>query len=220
MAIGRQPSPICQAASDSGGIASGKCLVSTVPRPTHTAPNSAHATPGSFSTLASMPLPPISTAMPARETVSATARNGDRRSPRIGHARNATQTGIEMPSTAASLAFSHSNASPMNATQPPIVSIDTSNNRSHIGRGTLNFCRRANATSASAAAPAMPHRPREDNGGHSVSKCFMIGKLRPHPTDVTASRMSPSGDSRSARLIGGIGSLDLEPEVEVHVFSL
>ena len=85
----------------------------------------------------------------------------------------------------------------MNATQPPIVSIETSSNRSHIGRGTSNFCRRASANNANAAAPAMPHRPREDNGGHSVSKCFMIGKLRPHPTDVTASRMSPSGDSRS-----------------------
>ena len=154
--------------------------------------------PGNFSTLASMPLPPISTAMPASATVSATARSGDSRSPRIGHARNATQTGIDMPSTAASLALSHNSASPMNATQPPIVSIETSSSRSHIGRGTLSFCCRASANSANAAAPTMPHRPREDNGGHSVSRCFMIGKLRPHPTDVMASRMSPSGDSRPA----------------------
>lgn len=69
--------PICQAASDSGGIASGKCLVSTVPRATHTAPASAQAMPGNFSTLASMPLPPISMAMPASETANAMARSGD-----------------------------------------------------------------------------------------------------------------------------------------------
>src|SRR6185503_6944666 len=68
----------------------------------HGAEASAHAMPGNFSTLASIPLPPIRTAMPASATVSATARSGDSRSPRIGHARNATQTGIEMPSTAAS----------------------------------------------------------------------------------------------------------------------
>jgi ABC-type multidrug transport system ATPase subunit len=103
------------------------------------------------------------------------------------------------------------------ATQPPIVSIETSSNRSHIGRGTLNFCRRQSANSASATAPTMPHRPREDNGGHSDSKCFMIGKLRPHPTDVTASRTSPSGDSRPARSIGDMAGLD--PEPEVHLFS-
>jgi hypothetical protein len=30
---GRQPIPICQAASGSGGTASGKCFVSTVPSP-------------------------------------------------------------------------------------------------------------------------------------------------------------------------------------------
>src|SRR5207253_9616136 len=96
-------------------------------------------------------------------------------------------------------------------------SIETSSNRSHIGRGTLNFCRRESANSASAAAPAMPHRPREDKGGHSVSKCFMIGKLRPHPTDVMASRTSPSGDSRPARLIGGLAGL--YPDLEVHLFS-
>jgi hypothetical protein len=89
--------------------------------------------------------------------------------------------------------------------------------RSHIGRGTRNFCRRASANSANAAAPAMPLRPREDNGGHSVSKFFTIGKLRPHPTDVMASRTSPSGDSRPARLIGGMICLD--PEPEVHLFS-
>jgi hypothetical protein len=106
----------------------------------------------------------------------------------------------------------------MNATQPPIVSIETSNSRSHIGRGTLNFCRLASATSANAAAPAMPQRPREDNGGHSVSKCFMIGKLRPHPTDATASTTSPSGDSRPARLIEGMTDLDPEPEVHLFLF--
>ena len=153
--------------------------------------------PGNFPMLASKPLPPISTAMPAKATVSETPRSGDSRSPRIGHARNATQTGIEIPSTAASLALSHNSASPMKATQPPIVSIETSSSRSHIARGTLSLSCRASANNASAAAPTMPHRPREDSGGHSVSRCFMIGKLRPHPIDVIASRASPSGDNRA-----------------------
>ena len=86
IAIGRQPRPICQAASDNGGIASGKCLVSTVPSATQTAPASAQRIPGSFSTLASTPLPPISTTMPASATISEIARSGDSRSPRTGQA--------------------------------------------------------------------------------------------------------------------------------------
>ena len=85
--------------------------------------------PGSFPMLASTPLPPISTVMPASAVINEIARSSDSRSPRIGHARNATQTGIDIPSTAASLAPSHSSASPMNATQPPIVSIETSSRR-------------------------------------------------------------------------------------------
>ena len=92
---------------------------------------------------------------------------------------------------------------------PPIDSMETISNLSRTARGRLNFCRRASANSANAAAPS--HRPREDNGGHSVSKCFMIGKLRPHPTDVMASRTNPSGDSRHARSIGGKAGLDPEP---------
>jgi hypothetical protein len=63
----------------------------------------------------------------------------------------------------------------------------------------------------------MPHTPREDNGGHSDNKCFMIGKLRPHPTDVTASRTRPSGDSRPARLIEGMADLDPEPEMNLFL---
>ena len=85
-----------------------------------------------------------------------------------------------MPSTAASLALSHNSASPMKATQPPIVSIETSSSRSHIGRGTLSFCR-ASANSASAAAPAMPHRPREDNGGHSRQQMLHDRKVEAPP---------------------------------------
>ena len=108
-----------------------------------------------------------------------------------------TQTGIDIPSTAASLALSHSSASPMKATQPPIVSIETSSRRSHIRRGTPSLSRRASAIRANAAAPTMPHSPRDDSGGHSVSRCFMIGKLRPHPTDAMASKTSPSGDIRA-----------------------
>ena len=143
-----------------------------------------------------MPLPPIRKAIPASATVSETARNADSRSPRIGHARNATHTGIDIPSTAASLALSHSNASPMNAVQPPIASVETISNLSHTARGTVRFCRRASANNASVPAPTMPHRPREDSGGHSVSRCFMIGKLKPHPTDAMTRRASPSGDNR------------------------
>ena len=74
----------------------------------------------------------------------------------------------------------------MKATQPPIVSSDTSSSRDHIGRGTARLCRRASANSASAAAPTRPLNPRDDSGGHSVSRFFMIGKLRPQPTEVTA----------------------------------
>ena len=147
--------------------------------------------------LASTPLPPISTAMPASAIINEIARSSDSRSPRIGHARNATQTGIEIPSTAASLAPSHSSASPMNATQPPIVSIETSNSRSHIRGGTPSLSRRASAIRASAAAPTMPHSPRDDSGGHSVSRCFMIGKLSPQPTDATVRKTRPSGDIRA-----------------------
>ena len=124
--------------------------------------------------------------MPISETVKASARTSESRSPRIGHARNATQTGIDMPSTAASLALSHSNANPMKAVQPPIASVETSNRRSHIGRGTPSFCCRASAINASAAAPTRPQRPRDDSGGHSVRRCFMIGKLSPQPTDAIA----------------------------------
>ena len=188
--------PICQAASDKGGTASGKCLVSTVPSATLTAPASTHRNPGSFSRLASRPLPPISTAMPASAIIIETARVSDRRSPRIGQASSATQSGVEMASTAASLALSHNSASPMKATQPPIVSSDTSTSGDHIGRGTASDCRRASAISASAAAPARPLSPRDDSGGHSLSRFFMIGKFSPQPTEVTARKVRPSGDIR------------------------
>ena len=82
----------------------------------------------------------------------------------------------------------------MKATQPPIVSSDTSKSRDHIGRGTPRLCRRASANSASAAAPTRPLNPRDDSGGHSLSRFFMIGKLRPQPTEVTARNARPSGD--------------------------
>jgi hypothetical protein len=66
----------------------------------------------------------------------------------------------------------------------------------------------------------MPHKPREDSGGHSVSRCFMIGKLRPHPTDVTASSASPSGDNRAnpAGVIGGMTGLNPGPEAHLFLF--
>jgi hypothetical protein len=62
-----------------------------------------------------------------------------------------------------------------------------------MDESTVRFCRRASANKASVPAPTMP---REDSGGHSVSRCFMIGKLRPHPTDAMTRRASPSGDNR------------------------
>ena len=136
MAIGRQPRPICHVANDIGGIANGKCLVSTVPSPTHTAPAKAQRYPGTLPRLASNPLPAISTLMPASAIESAMARIMETRSPRIGHANSATHTGMEMPSTAASLAGSQSSANPMNATQLPMVRSDTTPRRSHIARGT------------------------------------------------------------------------------------
>ena len=102
--------------------------------------------------------------MPASATSSATARASDSRSPRIGQARNATQTGIEIPMTAASLALSHNSASPMKATQLPIVSNDTSTSRSRMPVGTSRRCRRASAISGQrrragdAAEPARGER--------------------------------------------------------------
>jgi hypothetical protein len=90
----------------------------------------------------------------------------------------------------------------MKATQLPIVSHDTSTSRGRMSGGTSRRCRLASAISASAAAPAMPQSPRDDSGGHSVSRCFMIGKLRPQPTEVTASKPRPSGDIRARRGFG------------------
>ena len=104
-----------------------------------------------------------------------------------------------MPITAASLALSHSSASPKNAIQPPRLSSDTSSSRPRIGRGTVSFCPFATAISASNTAPTTPHNPRDDSGGHSISRFFMIGKLRPQPTDVTARNTRPSGDIRALR---------------------
>ena len=43
---------------------------------------------------------------------------------------------------------------------------------------------------------------RDDSGGHSVSRCFMIGKLRPQPTEVTARKARPRGDIRAWRALG------------------
>ncbi len=108
----------------------------------------------------------------------------------------------------------------MNATQPPIVSIETRSKRSHIGRGTLNFCLRASANSASAAAPTMPHRPREDNGGHSVSRCFMIGKLRPHPDRRDGEQDKPERRHTVApRYCGGGHGGPRSGTGESHLFS-
>ena len=130
--------PICQAASEVGGICSGKCLVSTVPSPTQIAPASAMARPGSLPMPASMLLPPIRMKMPPSATISATARAGDSRSPRTGQASSATHTGTEIASTAASRASSHTSASPMKATHALIVSRDASTSRSHTLRGNAS----------------------------------------------------------------------------------
>ncbi len=185
-----------------------KYLVSTVPSPTQIAPASANRMPGSLPTLASMPPPPISAAIPASATASASARGIDTRSPSTGQATSATHTGIDIPSTAASLARSQISARPMEATQPPIDSVDTRASRNHVPSGTRKVCPRAIATRPSAIAPATPHSPRDDSGGHSVSRNFMIGKLRPQPVDATTRNARPSGDC-GARPATGTAVMDL-----------
>ncbi|MGY4216712.1 hypothetical protein ACVMFB_003211 [Bradyrhizobium sp. USDA 4522] len=208
IAIGTQPIASCQAASDSGGIASLNDLVITVPSPTQSAPASANRIPGSLPRLVSMPPPPISAAIPASATASASARGSDTRSPSTGQATSATHTGIDIPSTAASLARSQISARPMDATQPPIDSVDTKASRNHMPSGTRSVCPRISATRPSATAPTTPHSPRADSGGHSVSRNFMIGKLSPQPIEATTRNARPSGDS-GARPATGTAVMDL-----------
>ncbi len=92
--IGKQPIPICQAAAVSGGRLSGSFFASTVPTAKPIAPASAMMIPGSFSTLAAKPLPPMMAASPANAMTSEITRNRFGRSPRIGQARIEAQTGM------------------------------------------------------------------------------------------------------------------------------
>ena len=131
-------------------------------------------------------------------------------SPRTGHASNATHTGIEMLMTAASRASSHSNANPRKAIHPLIVSSDTSTSRSRMSGGTRTPCPRTMAISANAAAPTNPHNPREESGGHSLKRCFMIGKFSPHPIEATARKRRPSGEIRARPVVETAGMDALE----------
>jgi len=93
-ATGRQPIPICQAAAESGGKASGNFLARTVPTAKPTAPPSAITIPGILALLAAKPLPPMMAASPANAITSEITRNRFGRSPRIGQARIEAQTGM------------------------------------------------------------------------------------------------------------------------------
>jgi hypothetical protein len=92
-ATGRLPSPICQAAAENGGRLSGYFLVSTVPMAKPMEPPSAISMPGSFSTLAAKPLPPMMAARPANAITSEITRNRFGRSPSTGQARIEAQIG-------------------------------------------------------------------------------------------------------------------------------
>ena len=98
-----------------------------------------------------------------------------------------------MAITAASLAGSHNSASPIKAIQPATFSIDTSTSRSHSSRGTRRLCRCASASSASRRGTDHAAQPRDDSGGNSLSRCFVIGQLSPQPTEVMARNMRPAG---------------------------
>jgi hypothetical protein len=58
------------------------------------APPSAMMIPGSFSTLAAKPLPPMMALKPANAIISEMTRSRFGRSPRIGHAISEAQTGM------------------------------------------------------------------------------------------------------------------------------
>ena len=92
--IGKQPSPICQAAAGIGGSGTGNRLDSTVPSAKPIAPVSAIAMPGSFSAVAEMPLPPMMAASPANAITSATVRSHVGRSPSTGQASSEAHTGM------------------------------------------------------------------------------------------------------------------------------
>ena len=86
--------PICQAAAVTGGSLIGSLLASTVPSAKPMAPPSAIRIPGSFSTLASKPLPPMMAARPANAITSEIVRSKVGRSPSTGQASIDAQTGM------------------------------------------------------------------------------------------------------------------------------
>ncbi|MGY4223717.1 hypothetical protein ACVMIH_001078 [Bradyrhizobium sp. USDA 4503] len=85
----------------------------------------------------------------------------------------------------------------MDATQPPIDSVDTRASRNHMPSGTRSVCPRTSATRPSATAPTTPHSPRADSGGHC-----------PQPIEATTRNATPSGDS-GARPAMGTAVMDL-----------
>ena len=86
--------PICSAEDVISGNAIGSRFEVTVPIAKAKLPAKIMTMPGSFAVLASMPLPPIRAAIPAKAITSASIRRADIRSPRIGHANSDAHTGM------------------------------------------------------------------------------------------------------------------------------
>ena len=194
--------PICQAASDSGGIASGKCLVRTVPSATQTAPASAHR---NARQLVEAGVDAVAADQHGdaaerdqqrdrarRRQPLAQHRPGQHRHPdRNRDAEHRGLAGVQPQQREPHEGDPAADRQQRHQQQP----------RPHRAAAPPGSARRATAISASAAAPTMPHSPRDDSGGHSVSRFFMIGKLRPQPTDATPE--TPAG--RAARSGRGDG---------------
>jgi len=141
---------------------------------------------------------PIRTAMPTSETVKR-QRAKQRQPVRRGSATPETPPdGIEMPSPRPRRRGATAVPVPMNAVSRRIASVETSNNRSHIGLGTPSLSPAPAQSGKGWPAPATPAKARaRDSGGHFGSgACFMIGKLSPHPTDAIMKEDEPSGDIR------------------------
>src|SRR5665213_898110 len=102
--------------------------------------------------------------------------------------------------TAASLAGSHNSDSPIRVIQQVMLRNADSSSRGHCPAGTRRLSPRNTASSASSAPPAIPVQPRADSGGHSTRMYFMIGQLRPQPTEVMARNIRPAGAMRARAL--------------------
>ena len=183
MAIGRQPIPICQAAGDSGGIASGKCSSSARcrarSRPRPPAPQEARQ-------LFQAGLEAVAAdeeASPANATTSEITRSRTGRSPSTGQASIEAQIGMVKAISAASLAGSHSSASPISAIHSATLSSAASTSRGHSARGTCRLWPRASASAASAR-----RRSRRRCRAWSAAATSLSRYLRDGPVETPAHR--------------------------------